>query len=263
MQTELQKHNKPGLPGFKIKQYEFAAHIRDPENNPPPSKIEARRMAIYSELFYNNVESFVSGAFPVLRELYEESQWHEMVRDFFSRHKSKTPLFLEISQEFLIYLQTERNLENDPAFILELAHYEWIELAASIAEPEIEFDKIDTEGDFLGGLPVLSPLAWPLNYQYPVHKISPDFQPENPEATPVCLIVYRDRNDEVGFMETNSVTNRLLQLIQEFPDCTGRQHLQKIVEEMQHPNPDIVIKGGLEIMENLRKMDILPGIRIS
>lgn len=262
MPPEQQKRNPSQYPGFINKQYEFAAHIRDPEKNPPPSEIEARRMAIYRELFYNNVESFVSCAFPVLRELYEENQWHEMVRDFFSRHKSKTPLFLEISQEFLIYLQSERNLENDPAFILELAHYEWIELAASISEAEIEFDKIDTDGDFLEGIPVLSPLTWPLNYQYPVHKISPQFQPENPEATPVCLIVYRDRNDKVGFMETNIVTNRLLQLMQEFPDCTGNQHLQKIAEEMQHQNPNVVIKGGLEIMENLRRADILPGIRI-
>lgn len=261
MCPEQQKHNLSRQPKFIGKQYEFAAHIRDPEKNPLPSEIEARRMAIYSELFYNNVESFVSGAFPVLRELYEEDQWHEMVRDFFSRHKSKTPLFLEISQEFLIYLQSERDLESDPAFILELAHYEWIELAASIAEAEIELDKIDTNGDFLEGIPVLSPLVWPLNYQYPVHKISPEFQPENPEATPVCLIVYRDQNDEVGFMETNPVTNRLLQLIQEFPDRTGRHHLQEIVKEMQHPNPDVVIEGGLEIMENLRKIDILPGIR--
>lgn len=101
-------------PDFINKQYEFAAHIRDPEINPPPAELEARRMAIYSELFYNNVESFVASSFPVLRELYEDNQWHAMARDFFSRHKSTTPLFLEISQEFLIYLQSERNLENDP-----------------------------------------------------------------------------------------------------------------------------------------------------
>ena len=249
-------------PDFINKQYAFAAHIRDPRTNPLPAEVEARRMAIYSELFYNNVESFVSSSFPVLRELYEEDQWHAMVRDFFSRHKSTTPLFLEISQEFLIYLQSERNLENDPPFIQELAHYEWIELAASIADAEIDFSQIDTTGNFLEGKPVLSPLVWPLSYQYPVHKISPNFQPQEPEAEPVCLIVYRDSNDEVGFMETNPVTTRLLQLIQEAPENTGKQHLTTITEEMNHPNPDVVISGGLEIMENLRKTDILPGTRI-
>ncbi len=249
-------------PDFINKQYEFAAHIRDPETNPPPAEVEARRMAIYSELFYNNVESFITSSFPVLRELYEDDQWHAMTREFFSRHKSTTPLFLEISQEFLIYLQSERDLENDPPFIQELAHYEWIELAASIADAEINFDQVNTTGNFLEESPVLSPLVWPLNYQYPVHKISPNFQPQEPETEPVCLIVYRDSSDKVGFMETNPVTNRLLQLIQEIPENTGRQHLQKIAEEMQHPNPDVVISGGLEIMENLRKADILPGTQI-
>ena len=35
------------LPDYQQKQYAFAAHIRDPENIPPPEGIEDRRMAIY------------------------------------------------------------------------------------------------------------------------------------------------------------------------------------------------------------------------
>ena len=40
---------------FQDKQYEFAAHLRDPENVPAPDGIEDRRMGIYRELFYNNL----------------------------------------------------------------------------------------------------------------------------------------------------------------------------------------------------------------
>jgi hypothetical protein len=72
-------------------------------------------------------------------------------------------------------------------------------------------------------------------------------------------VVYRDRNDETGFMEINAVTARLLQLISENSGHTGEQHLKKIAEELNHPDPDVVIKGGREIMEGLRNKDILLG----
>ena len=49
-------------PEFIRKQFEFAAHIRDPENNPVPDNIEDRRMAIYRELFFNNVEDFMASS---------------------------------------------------------------------------------------------------------------------------------------------------------------------------------------------------------
>ena len=46
-------------PTFKKHQYEFTAHIRDPERNARPDGIEDRRMGIYRDLFYNNVEGFL------------------------------------------------------------------------------------------------------------------------------------------------------------------------------------------------------------
>ena len=71
------------------------------EHQPAPDDVEDRRMAIYRELFYNNVEGFLSNSFPVLRKLHDDDRWHAMVRDFFSQHLAQTPLFLEIPREFL------------------------------------------------------------------------------------------------------------------------------------------------------------------
>ena len=138
MISELHKVSEE-TPAFQKKQYEFAAHIRNPEQHVRPNEVEDRRMAIYRDLFYNNVEGFISNTFPVLRSLTDDEHWHEMVRDFFSRHHCKTPLFLEIPEEFLNYLQEEREPNpDDPAFLIELAHYEWVELALSVDEDEIK-----------------------------------------------------------------------------------------------------------------------------
>lgn len=249
-------------PEFIRRQYEFAAHIRDPEHQPAPADVEDRRMAIYRELFYNNVESFLSSTFPVLRKIYDDESWHAMVRDYFSSHLSRTPLFLEIPREFLNWLREERTArEDDLPFLYDLAHYEWAELAVSVADDTLDYDDIDTTGDLLDGIPVLSPLAWHLAYQYPVHRIGPDFLPGPGDRSPTFLVVYRDNEDEVGFMEINPVTKRLLELLETSDTASGRKLLLQIAGEMSHPQPEVVVSGGAEILDNLRKKSIITGTR--
>ena len=105
-------------------QLAMAAHLRDPDRAPPPQGIEDRRLKIYRDLIYNNIEGFVSGGFPVLRSLYDDVQWEELVRLFMDGHRCKSPYFLEISQEFIGYLMNEHQLRDcDPEFMAELAHY--------------------------------------------------------------------------------------------------------------------------------------------
>ena len=245
---------------FKDWQYAFTSHIRDPENVPVPEGMEERRIKIYSELFYNNVEGFISSGFPVLRSLYSDDDWHTLVRDYFKTHQNKTPYFLELSQEFLDYLQNEREgHDEDFPFMLELAHYEWVELALSIDETEIDMSGIDKQGDLLEGHPVVSPLAWPLAYNFEVHKICEDYIPEQPSAQPTHIVVYRTPDDTVQFMELNPVTARLIYLLGEDNGLTGRAALEQIAGELNHPNPDVVIDGGLSALRELLDRDIVLG----
>ena len=247
-------------PDFQYKQFAFAAHIREPDKHSRPKDVEERRMAIYRDLFFNNVEGFLSSGFPVLRTLYADTDWQRLARSFFANHRCHTPYFLEISEEFLKYLQEERTPQpEDPPFLLELAHYEWVELALSILEEETDWEAINPNGDLLAEQPALSPLAWLLSYQFPVHKISSEFIPRVPSEQPTHLMVYRDRRDEVGFMELNPVTARLVALIQAEPALTGKSLLAKIAQELQHPNPEMVIQGGKQTLLKLRSTDIILG----
>lgn len=248
-------------PGFAQQQYAFAAHIRDPESTAAPGDIEDRRMAIYRELFYNNMESFLSNSFPVLREILDDDAWHSLVRDFYARHQSHSPLFLEIPREFLDYLNRERGRQPaDPPFLGELAHYEWVELAVSVADSTLPED-VDENGDLLEQLPVLSPLAWPLSYSFPVHRIRPDFQPQDAGEQPTYLLVHRGADDEVSFLELNPVSARLFSLLQENTVSNGRQALEQIAVELHHPDPAAVLDGGRAILEEWRQRAIVLGTR--
>lgn len=247
-------------PAFKKHQYEFTAHIRNPQANDRPEGIEDRRMGIYRELLYNNVEGFIASGFPVLRDIYNDEDWHEMVRDFFANHQCQSPYFLEISQEFIDYLQNERQpQQGDPAGLVELAHYEWVELALHVSDESISMDNIDANGDLLEGRPVFSPLAWPLAYQFPVHTMGPDNLPQEAPEQPSYLVVYRNRNDKVNFLEINPVTARLISLLQENESYTGLDAIEHIAKEMNHPNPDVVKQGGLAALQELQQYGIILG----
>ncbi|WP_444903925.1 DUF2063 domain-containing protein [Microbulbifer sp. CnH-101-E] len=245
---------------FQGLQRALANHLRAPDQVEAPEDIEDRRVAIYRELIYNNIESFIASGFPVLRSLYSDEHWHKMVRDFVQHHTSKSPYFLQISEEFLTYLQQEREQrEEDPAFLLELAHYEWVELALDVSTEEIPTD-LDRQGDLLTSIPVVSPLVWSLSYRFPVHRIGPTYQPQEPADSPTFLLVYRDLSDEVSFMEINAVTARLLQLASE-GDVTGEQLLAQIAAELPQVDREALFGFGIELLQKLLDNGVIAGLR--
>ena len=248
----------PKRPAFQDFQFEFTRHIRDPKSNPRPAGVPARRMKIYNELLFNNLESFLLACFPVLRQTLGKRKWTALARDFFAEHRCHTPFFRQIPDEFIQYLQTERaQRESDPPFLLELAHYEWIELVLSVSNKEAPRD-IDPQGDLLSGIPILNPILSLLEYTYPVHQIGPRFKPTAPSGQPTHLLVFRDTDFHVRFVHLNTVSARLLDLLAS-GDLTGKQALEHIAKELKNPIPDAVISAGLEILENLRTEQAILG----
>ncbi|EKF73000.1 hypothetical protein A11A3_15881 [Alcanivorax hongdengensis A-11-3] len=248
---------------FQQLQRDFAAHLRNPDTHPAPAGVEDRRMAIYRELFFNNVNGFLQQGFPVLHSLLPPQRWQKLVRDFFHLHASETPYFVEVPEQFVAFLASGRARQaGDPPFMLELAHYEWMELVLDVSTEVIVHEGIDPQGDLLAGIPVASPLQVLLSYAYPVHKVCADFQPAEPLPTPVWLGVYRNREDQVGFMEVNQVTARLLQLINDNQTDTGRELIARLGAEMHFPDPAKLEHFASDTLQHLRANDILIGTLI-
>jgi hypothetical protein len=242
---------------FKAKQLEFAAYIRDPVNNPAPADVKQQRIDMYRELFFNNINNFLTSNFPVLRAILDDAQWFEIAQDFYAKHECKSPYFSEIPEEFLDYLQNERANADDFPFLLELAHYEWVEMALSISKEEYPDSSASNADNLLAQSLQLSALAWPLAYQYPVHKIAPSFLPREASGQPTFLVVYRDRDDEVKFLEITPMTYRLLEILQDQPDIIAEDCLKQVATELNHPNPEMIIAGGLQILKELAVKSII------
>lgn len=242
----------------------FTSSIRDPEAETTPKDIEQRRMEIYQGLFYRNVESFMANSFRVLRKITPDEKWHAMIRHYFMTHQARTPLFPKMPQEFLQYLQEEREpQEDDYPFMLELAQYEWVEIDLSIDTRVIDTHGVNEDGDLLEGVPVLNELIMPMAFQWPVHRISLDNLPESAPEHPTYLLVYRNKQDKVRFFEMNPVSARMIELLRQNDEMSGRQILTQIATELEHQQPEIVINGGREILDKMKTKDILLGTRLN
>lgn len=241
------------LPEFQRFQFAFARHIRDPRGAARPAGVPARRMGLYNELLYNNIEGSLNTCFPVARALLGTRRWPRLVRAFFRDWRCQTPHFREIPREFVRYLMEAA--EGLPPWLPELAHYEWAELAVDIMDAPAAPACV-AEGDFLDGHPVLAPALMNLAYAWPVHKIGPAHRPRKP--APAYLLVFRRADDTVGFMELNPVSARLVALLQEGAP-TGRAAALRIAAELAHPHPESVVAGAAAALAGLRDAGAILG----
>ena len=248
----------PPLPEFQRYQYAFTAHIRDPKAQPRPAGVEARRMKIYTELLYTNLENFLLACFPVLRKVLGTRKWSALVRDFFRTHHSHTPYFRQIPDEFIQFLQNEWTPPAGyPPFTLALAHYEWIELVLSVSTRSAE-RAFDPAGDLLDGVPLLNPVLANLRYDWPVHRIAPRRKTQPAETH---LLVFRDADDQVQFSEINAFTARLLSLL-ESGTLSGRAALEQVADESRHPDRALVVQAGGALLNDLRARGAIIGSAI-
>lgn len=252
------------IPEFQKKQYAFAAHIRDPENVAAPEGVEDRRMAVYRELFFNNIRNLLATMFPVLRKLHSDDRWHDFIRQFMRQHRAETPYFLQLPQEFLAFLQNEyQGQDDDYPFLVELAHYEYVEIALSISEDSNNLEGVDPGGDLLRQVPVKSALAWNYTYHYPVHRINKDFTPSERSEEPVSIVVYRRADDTVGFLELNLITARLLEAIDDNDQQqTGEALLRALAVEINYPDVEALVQHGTAALDEMRQLEILTGTRV-
>jgi hypothetical protein len=239
------------VPEFTYIQKQFSDSIRNPSQVLSINGIEPRRLKIYQDLFFNNVMSFVSSTFPVLKELINHSHWDELVRDFFIVHKCETPYFLEISEEFLSYLEHSK-FDFLPKFAYQLAHWEWMELYADVAETD-DVAKTITNIE-LTDVVITNDCTWNVAYDFCVHKISAEYIPSDSETT--FLIVHRDNDLSVGFIEINPLSMLLFEKIKSNSDAPLDVLLHDIAKQ-QNMDSLSIISGGLEIIRQWGRLGLL------
>ena len=239
-------------PSLFQQQTAMGLYLRDPDHCPPPSEMNAVRAQVYRDLIFANLSLLLSGTFPVLIKILGDEHWRTLVRIFLRDYRARTPKFGEIAQEFVEFLASGPQALREgewPPFMVELAHYEWVEMALqqSEAEPLAPSDV----GLILERPLQVSPLAWPLAYGWPVQLVGPDHQPDIAPPQPTLLLVRRAEDWSVKFSELSPLAWRLLQRIEEFPELDGRAQLEGLAMEAGATASQAFMESGAALLRQM------------
>ncbi len=245
-------------PDFLRLQRQFAARVRNPAAHRGPRDVPPLRMQVYEDLIRNNVERFLAGAFPIAKKRLGDPQWNALVRAFLGRHGCESPYFRDIGEEFLAFLQGDA-APDVPDLLPELCHYERVPTVLRRAEAPSPVEPIDPDGDLIARPVAVSPLAWPLSYRYPVHRIGARRPDDAVQPKPTWLIARRRGDDSVGFMASNALTHRLLELLR--GGETGQQALDLLAEALPSADSARIHQEGAAVLQRLRKAGVLLGAK--
>jgi hypothetical protein len=213
---------------LRAQQRALTAHLRDPQHQPAPAGLDEKRLQVYRDLLFNNLQALLAGSFPVLLQVLDDDEWAALCRRYFVAHRCASPLFTEVAAEFVAWLQTVDDLPRP--FLAELAHYEWVEQAlqareaAPLQAPEARMDPWSTRLQ-------RSPLAWPLVYRWPVQRLGRDYQPDVTPGQATFLLARRQPGGKVVFSQLSALAWQLLERMDTAPSRSGAEHLQHLAEQ--------------------------------
>jgi len=292
-------------------QLALTRHLRDPARHASPPDMDPARVRIYRELVTGNLVSLLGGTFPVLVSLLGAEHWRLLVERFLRDHRSHTPRFGEVAEEFVAFVDA-LDLESLPApmrrpFLAELAHYEWVEMAllqsdaqalrADLSGPAGASTRVParattrattwattrattraatrattraatrgptqapTRAPALDRPLQLCPLAWPLAYRWPVHRLGPTYRPSQPPALATFLLVRRTADDEVRFSELSPLAWQLLHEIgQAAGSVTADSLLHELGRQCGVPDLPSFVAAGMALLNDMHADGIVAAV---
>ncbi|ANQ86022.1 hypothetical protein dqs_2994 [Azoarcus olearius] len=237
-------------------QHDFGRRLRDPGHAPLPAGLDRRRTAAYETLLFDKLCGVIDRCFPVARATLGEARWRRLCRAFVRDWRCSTPWFRAIPREFVDFLDSGCHLPL-PAWLPDLARYEWAELAVELMAVSIPGHAPD--GDLYAGRPLANPACMLVASPWPVQRIGPAYRPRRPQ--PAHLAIFRDLDDAVRFAELRPATARLLALLQQQAAPSGEAALVALAAELGYAANAAYLAHGRASLDELRSLGLILGVR--
>lgn len=223
---------------FQQVQQAFCQWLRQPAQDLSTAVqgVAVDRMQVYRELLFNNVQNFIDMVFPVARSLVPREHWELLQQDFFTHAQCQSPFYMDISREFLDYLQqAEPAAIEDYPWLIELLHVEWMELHVELAESGWPDSLHLVSADILEQLDEATELAlsvpvWVLGYRWPVYQWRVGQDVREAVENPGFILVWRDSEDDRCQLVLSPAYALIIDTMQQLNTFTRhsiRQHVSK------------------------------------
>lgn len=254
---------------FQKYQHQFVDYLRNPPKDKVVPEFLPQRSNVYAKLLYSKIKSSLDTCFPISSRLLGSIRWKHLIQIFIKDHQCNSPLYREIPDEFISYLMTEKPLVVLPKFLIELLHFEWMELVLETEKPIKPENTLPSKGDLLTIIPAINSVFHLLYYHYPVQNITAtdlhwknwDIRLAPYHEETIILAGLRDSEYNIHFIELNAVTARLIELILE-GFSTGEQALLELAAELHYGDHEAILPFGIKILQQLEQQQIIVGGRV-
>ena len=241
-------------PDFQQLQRTFSAHMRDPEGHAPPAGLDPGRLELYRAMVYRNIESFLATSFAQVKKRAGGERWHGLVRDFIRSGRTETPIFHELPGAFVLWMGEANGADDQQALLQQMAHFAWVRQELDFADDELPPSA--PLKNVMHQRPLWSPLAWPLHYDWPVHRI----EAGPVERQPVHLLAWRDSHDAVQWREVGSATALLAEMLRDAAGAhTGTELMARLGEQLQPADEQSFHRQAQDSLNWLASADLILG----
>lgn len=229
---------------LRVFQRDFSESLRSQTSPSSRSGIPDRPAEIYRELVFNNLCGFIDKCFPVAQTLIDESTWLELKKRFFKLHPCHSPVFNDIPKAYCDFIAKDNN-QTQP-WLAELLDYEWLELSVDLNLATVNQPTTNFTPDLSI---IINPTLVNQMYAWPVHLICRDFLPDKP--CPTYLLIYRNYQHQVLFMEINPMSASLLGIIAQHPGSNCEQILDSLCALQPDFDRDSILTFGYQLIVDL------------
>jgi hypothetical protein len=244
------------LNDFRQFQFALARHLRDPLSVPVPAGVNAADAAALTQEMVKHLRDLLDAAFPVTHALLGDEIWEYAVRLFIKDAPHHTPWASTVQRAFVDHVCHSPDMQNMPAWLQDLAHFEWLQSA--VATAPVKWPSVNADGDVMQNPVVLNPTHVEAAYEWPAHNISTDNKPDDMQTTHVSIL--RDANDDVQVMESSVFRGQLLDLLRD--GQTGEEAFKVLASWLSHPEPEAFVCEGAQVMAQLRREGVVLGTRV-
>lgn len=246
---------------FSDIQRQFTRYLRNPDRAPLPAGTDRLGMRYYAKSYRRKLHYLLETSMPALAATLGREALSSLVDDYVRLPRESLGGKSTLAEAFVQFLGKASAGRGLPPFIPELAHWSMKATLVPVSQRNIEDNGLDRDGDLLRRVPVFSPVAELLTYEWPVHRIGADFLPATKPARATHLIVYRNRRDHGGWIELNRWAAEIARQVRD--NAAGKTGVEILADNhLRHPllvghSP---VHEGRVILEALRQRDIIVGV---